>query len=84
MRILIILLAFAILENKVESFFTYPDSGGQSTFSSVKAVADNQNNLMENAIPGELCSRECKPNDAKLCHFEFTLKFYQVLSGYLT
>lgn len=30
---------------------------------------------------GEDCNRECRKNDSRICHFDFTMKYFQVMGG---
>lgn len=30
---------------------------------------------------GEDCNRECKKNDTRICYFDFTMKYFQVMGG---
>lgn len=30
---------------------------------------------------GEECNRECTKNDARICRFDFTMKYFQVMGG---
>lgn len=36
---------------------------------------------MKYAVPGEDCNRKCSQSSQKVCHFKFTLEYYQVLGG---
>ena len=36
---------------------------------------------VKNAVSGEKCLRECRDGDKRICHFNFTLKHYQVMGG---
>lgn len=48
---------------------------------SITNVEKMEDNVMDYSIPGELCYRECRPHDIRVCYFKFRVKFYQVLSG---
>lgn len=39
--------------------------------------------LMKHAVDGEKCVRECRENDRKICFYNFTLKHYQILGGWV-
>lgn len=72
----------------VSSVHCFPQSSADSAVDSflnrIKVNVKKENdeeNFMKDAIRGELCNRECKMNDKKVCRFKFMIKFYQVMSG---
>lgn len=44
-------------------------------------VRDESSISLDGMVPGELCNRECKPNDVKVCRFHFMMKYFQVMGG---
>lgn len=42
---------------------------------------DLESDLMESAVPGVECFRDCKKHEHKVCYFKFRLEYYQVLGG---
>lgn len=67
-----------------QCFLTYPVSNDYlNEFLSALHAAElsKDMDLLDHAIPGEDCLRECRENDRKVCYFNFTLKSYQVLGG---
>lgn len=83
MKLFIIIQLFAFCA--VECFLTNPFLADNSVKSFLNVVESNSdgNNLMNQAIAGELCNRECKTNDKKVCRFKFMIKFYQAMSGWV-
>lgn len=69
----------------LHSFITYPFNAKSLLDEFLTIVSHSyekiENNVMENAIPGELCNRGCQSDDFRVCHFKFRIKFYQILSG---
>lgn len=70
--------------SQVECFFTYPISRHVlNEFLKVLSASDMsfEKDLLNHAVDGAKCMRECRENDRKICYFNFTLKHYQTLGG---
>lgn len=69
----------------ISCFLSYPfvaDQLLQPFLESLEGINEEiDKDLMSRAIAGEKCMRECRKNDRKVCHFNFTLKHYQVLGA---
>ena len=85
MKTVVIFIAFIISIKCIQCFLPYPFTADQllQPFLESLGTADEEieTNLMKHAIAGESCIRECKNNDKKVCHFNFTLKHYQVMGA---
>lgn len=84
------LLIFSVITilccTNVYCFLSYPISNHVlNEFLKVLNVIDSnyEKDLLKHAVGGESCNRECQENDRKICYFNFTLKHYQTLGGYL-
>lgn len=62
-------------------FLTYPLS--QNLLNQIFGAINSSDatDLLSHAVDGGTCVRKCRRNEHKICHFNFTLKHYQVLSG---
>lgn len=40
-----------------------------------------ESDLMRYAVDGEECVRKCAKNDKRVCHYNFTIRYYQILGG---
>lgn len=81
-----LLLVIFLLLKSFDGFILYPFNAFDWTKKLLDAIAANQfkdvsQDLMQYAVEGESCMRECKKNDVKVCYFNFTLRHYQVMGG---
>lgn len=81
------LLFLALVINFIqrqECFLSYPISNYAlgELFDALDATSNNhKSDLLTHAVKGEKCSRVCRENDRMICHFNFTLKHYQIMGG---
>ncbi|KAL7014673.1 hypothetical protein ACKWTF_016053 [Chironomus riparius] len=82
---LIVLMTIVQLIGSVCCFMLYPFIANDFLAKFINSLSINSSkfnvNLINNSVPGEQCNRECHSNDTKICHFKFTLEFYQILGG---
>jgi hypothetical protein len=96
MKSFLFILLFVLLNlNRLNGFITYPFTSNQwldKILSSIQPIEeiivpkivkdiDIEEDLMKYAINGEECVRKCAKNDKRVCHYNFTLRYYQVLGG---
>jgi hypothetical protein len=84
MKLICVIILILAKINSYDSFLTFPFRAYDALdifYTATVREHKIEENLMKYAVPGEVCNRECSPNDAKVCYFKFLIKYYQVLSG---
>jgi hypothetical protein len=74
-------LFFFLLINTSHSFLQFPFSAHSLLDKVLNTVQYDEKIILTSMINGTECFRECKPNDVKICHFDFVLKYFYANGG---
>lgn len=82
--LLYVALALIFILKQHVCFLSYPF--GDQVLGELFDTFDVQSNhhksdLLNHSVKGESCSRVCRENDRKICHFTLTVKNYQIMGG---
>lgn len=82
MRFEILLSALFVAIRITNAFIPYPFLADQ-LLTKLLDVAEIEDLIdFKDKIPGNLCKRECRHNDRKICHYNFALKYFEIMGGY--
>lgn len=82
------LVLLLLLIHSVHCFLNFPPSGENAVTSFLDTVSvktkktEDTTDIMSKSVRGELCVRECRVDDRRVCYFKFMIKYYQVMSGW--
>lgn len=76
-----IIISLLIILKLSTGFIPYPFLANDLLGSFMTSVKVDEQIDISNFTDGESCLRECTPNDRRICHFYFTLKYYRIMGG---